>query len=86
MYNTFTTPSGSGITNLLELTTLFNHFQTLNACKTQEECIFYVLYSFKENLNARELQRCLKNNTFASLTGDKHNLSKGLKNIYPKIT
>lgn len=72
--------------NFLELTTLSNHFQILNACKTLEERIFYVLYSYKESLNARELQRCLKNNTFASLMGDKHNLSKGLKSIYPKIT
>ena len=68
----------------LELTTLSNHFQILNACKTIEEQIFYVLYSHKERLNARELQRCLKNNTFASLMGDKHNLSKGLKSIYPQ--
>lgn len=72
--------------NFLELTTLSNHFQILNACKTLEERIFYVLYSYRESLNARELQRCLKNNTFASLMGDKHNLSKGLKSIYPKIT
>jgi len=72
--------------NFLNLTTLTNHFEILNACKTMEERIFYVLYSHKEKLNARELQRCLKNNTFASLTGDKHNLSKGLKNIYPQIT
>lgn len=71
--------------NFLELTTLSNHFQIINACKTLEERIFYVLYSYKESLNARELQRCLKNNTFASLMGDKHNLSKGLKNIYPGI-
>ena len=71
--------------NFLELTTLSNHFQIINACKTTEERIFYVLYAYKESLNARELQRCLKNNTFASLMGDKHNLSKGLKNIYPKI-
>gem|GEM_PF-3119398 len=27
-----------------------------------------------------------KNNTYSSLMGDKHNLSKGLKNIYPQIT
>jgi predicted nuclease of restriction endonuclease-like (RecB) superfamily len=69
----------------LNLTTLSNHFQILNACKTTEERIFYVLYSHKEKLNARELQRCLKNNTFASLMGDKHNLSKGLKEIYPQV-
>jgi hypothetical protein len=35
-------------------------------------------------LNKRELQRCHKNHTFASLMGDKHNLSKGLKEIYPQ--
>ena len=69
----------------LNLTTLTNHFEILNACKTTEERIFYVLYSYKERLNKRELQRCLKNNTYASLMGDKHNLSKGLKNIYPQI-
>ena len=68
----------------LNLTTLTNHFEILNACKTVEERIFYVLYSHKERLNIKELQRCLKNNTFATLMGDKHNLSKGLKNIYPQ--
>ena len=68
----------------LNLTTLSNHFKILNVCKTVEERIFYVLYSHKEKLNARELQRCLKNQTFASLMGDKHNLSTGLKNIYPQ--
>ncbi|KAA6310357.1 Endonuclease NucS [termite gut metagenome] len=46
--------------------------------------LFYVLYSHKERLNINELRRCLKNHTFASLAGDKHNLSKGLKEIYPQ--
>ena len=72
--------------DFLNLTTLTNHFEIINACKTTEERIFYVLYSYKERLNKRELQRCLKNNTFASLMGEKHNLSIGLKNIYPQIT
>jgi predicted nuclease of restriction endonuclease-like (RecB) superfamily len=79
-------PLAAQFPNFLNLTTLTNHFEILNACKTTEERIFYVLYSHKERLNKRELQRCLKNNTFASLMGDKHNLSKGLKNIYPQIT
>ena len=70
--------------NFLNLTSLSNHFEIINACKTIEEQTFYVLYSHKERLNKRELQRCLKNNTFASLMGDKHNFSKGLKNIYPQ--
>jgi len=70
--------------NFLELTTLSNHFEILNACKTMEERVFYVLYSHKERLNKRELQRCLKNNTFASVMGDKHNFSKGFKHAYPQ--
>jgi predicted nuclease of restriction endonuclease-like (RecB) superfamily len=68
----------------LNLTTLSNHFEILNTCQTIEERIFYTLYSYKERLNNRELRRCLKNHTFASLTGDKHNLSKGLKEAYPQ--
>jgi predicted nuclease of restriction endonuclease-like (RecB) superfamily len=79
-------PMAAQLPNFLRLITLTNHFEILNVCKTIEERIFYVLYSHKERLNKRELQRCLKNNTFASLTGDKHNLSKGLKNIYPQAT
>ena len=59
---------------------------SINSTETTEERIFYILYAHKEKLNYRELQRCLKNNTFASLMGDKHNLSKGLKNIYPQAT
>ena len=70
--------------NFLNLTTLSNHFEILNVCKTIEERIFYVLYSHKERLNYKELQRCLKNNTFASLMGDKHNISKSLKKMYPQ--
>jgi len=70
--------------HFLNLTTLTNHFEILDSTKTIEERIFYVLYSHKERLNKRELQRCLKNNTFTSLMGDKNNLSKGLKNIYPQ--
>jgi len=77
-------PMVAQLPDFLNLTTLTNHFEIINACKTIEERIFYVLYSHKERLNKRELQRCLKNNTFASLMGDKHNLSKGLKNIYPQ--
>jgi hypothetical protein len=70
--------------NFLEITTLTNHYEILNACKTIEERIFYVLYAYKEKLNIKELKRCLKNNTFASLMGAKHNLSKGLKDMYPQ--
>jgi predicted nuclease of restriction endonuclease-like (RecB) superfamily len=72
--------------NFVNLTTLTNHFEILNAYQRIEERIFYVLYAYKEKLNKIELRRCLKTNVFASLMGDKHNLSKGLKEIYPQIT
>ncbi|MDR3327921.1 MAG: PDDEXK nuclease domain-containing protein [Prevotellaceae bacterium] len=70
----------------LNITTLTNHFEIINTCKTIEEKIFYVLYSYKERLNINDLRRCLKNHTFASLMGDRHNLSKGLKDMYPQAT
>ncbi|KAA6333007.1 Endonuclease NucS [termite gut metagenome] len=70
----------------LNLTSYTNHLEILNACNTLEERIFYILYSHKERLNINELRCCLKNHTFASLTGDKHNLSKGLKEIYPQAS
>jgi predicted nuclease of restriction endonuclease-like (RecB) superfamily len=70
--------------NFLNLISLSNHFEIINTCKTIEECIFYTLYAYKENLNYREMLRCLKNKTFNSLMGDKHNISKGLKEIYPQ--
>jgi len=70
--------------NFLNLTILTNHFVILDACKTIEERIFYILYAHKERLSLREMRRCLKNNTFSSLMGEKHYLSKGLKNTYPQ--
>jgi len=70
--------------NFLNLTTLTNHFEILNACKTMEERIFYVLYSHKERLNINELKRCIKNGAYTTVLGDKHNFSKGLKESYPQ--
>jgi predicted nuclease of restriction endonuclease-like (RecB) superfamily len=70
--------------NFLALTTLTNHYEIINGCKTIEERIFYVLYAYKERLNIKELKRCLKTNVFASLMGDKRNVSRGMKEIYPQ--
>jgi predicted nuclease of restriction endonuclease-like (RecB) superfamily len=81
----FVQPTAGLFPAFLNITTLTNHFEILNACKTIEEKIFYVLYAYKEGLNKREMLRCLKNHTFASLMGDKHNLSQGLKKLYPQV-
>lgn len=67
----------------LTLTTLTNHFEILNSCKTIEERIFYILYSHKERLKIKELQSCIKNGAYTTVLGDKHNFSKGLKTSYP---
>ena len=69
---------------VLFLTTFTNHVEIINHCKTNEERLFYILYSFTENLKIKELQRCIQNDTYSTLLGDKKNISKGLKEIYPK--
>lgn len=68
---------------VLFLTTFSNHVEIINRCQTNEERLFYILYSFKENLKYKELQRCIQTDTYSTLLGDKKNLSKGLKEIYP---
>ncbi|MCL2416518.1 MAG: PDDEXK nuclease domain-containing protein [Bacteroidales bacterium] len=70
--------------NFLNLTTLTNHFEILNACKTVEERVFYVLYSHKEQLSIKELKRCIKNDAYSSVLGEKQGFSKGLKDTYPQ--
>ncbi len=68
---------------ILELTTLTNHIEILCRCKSNEERIFYILYANKEHLVKRELQRCISNQTYTALLGNKGNMSKGLLEAYP---
>ena len=76
------TASGQ-IFNLLKMTSLSNHFEILCRCRSQEERLFYILYSYKEKLAYRELQRCISNQTYATLLGNKSNISKGMLEVYP---
>ena len=49
-----------------------------------QEALFYVVYSVRERLNYKQLQRCLAQNAYYSLLGgDKKNYSKKLKEFYP---
>ena len=64
---------------ILELTTLTNHIEILCRCKSNEERMFYILYANKEYLVKRELQRCISNQTFTALLGNKDNISKGFR-------
>lgn len=68
---------------VLTLTTFTNHTVILSRCRNNEERLFYILYAHKERLNAKELDRCLTNQTYSTLLGDKKNLSKGLLESYP---
>jgi predicted nuclease of restriction endonuclease-like (RecB) superfamily len=70
--------------SFLNLTSFTNHIEIINRCQTIEERVFYVLYAYRERLTIKELQRCLKTDVFAALSGDGHNLSKGLKELYPQ--
>lgn len=69
--------------DILFSTSYSNHIAILNQCKSAEERLFYIIYANKERLKVKELQRCISNNTYASLLGSKHNLSKGLLRTYP---
>ena len=68
--------------SFLNLTTLTNHTEILNRCKSMEEQVFYVIYSWKERLNKLELRRCIKTDTFSALAKKKI-LSKGMITVYP---
>ncbi len=68
---------------ILTLTTFSNHIEILNHCKEVERQIFYILYSYREHLKYKELQRCIHNGTYGSLMGDHKNVSAGLKSAYP---
>lgn len=68
---------------ILELTTLSNHTEILCRCKSYEERLFYILYAHKEHLSFKEMQRCISNQTYATLLSSKDNMSKGLLEAYP---
>lgn len=80
----FQTVSGK-MPNILTLTTFSNHLDIMNRCRGAEERIFYMLYCHKENLQNRELKRCLKNDTFGSLLGgSRKSMSKVMQDSYPE--
>lgn len=79
----FVQPIVGQMPKILELTTLTNHIEILCRCKSDEERLFYILYANKEHLVKRELQRCISNQTYTGLLGNKDNMSKGLLETYP---
>ena len=74
----FVQPLATQMPKILELTTFTNHIEILCRCKRYEQRLFYILYAHKEKLGKREMQRCIDNDTFSNLLGNKSNMSKGL--------
>lgn len=68
---------------ILTYTTLSNHIEILCRCHSYEERLFYILYAHKERLQYRELRRCISNQTYTALLGNKDYMSKGLLEVYP---
>ena len=79
----FVQPVAAQMPKILELTTFTNHIEILCRCKRYEQRLFYILYGHKEKLGKREMQRCIDNDTFSNLLGNKSNMSKGLLEQYP---
>lgn len=76
-------PVAAQMPKILELTTFTNHIEILCRCKRYEQRLFYILYAHKEKLGKREMQRCVDNDTYSNLLGNKSNMSKGLLEQYP---
>lgn len=60
-----------------------SHIVIMSNCRDMEAKVFYALYSYREHLTKRNLERAIHNDTMGSLLGDGHNLSAGLKKLYP---
>ncbi|KGN87842.1 PDDEXK nuclease domain-containing protein [Porphyromonas gulae] len=76
-------PLATQLPKILTYTTLTNLIEITCRCQSDEERLFYILYAHKEQLAKRELQRCISNQTYATLLGSKKNMSKGLLETYP---
>lgn len=76
-------PLATQLPKILTYTSLTNLIEITCRCQSDEERLFYILYAHKEQLAKRELQRCISNQTYATLLGNKKNMSKGLLETYP---
>ena len=68
---------------VLAVTSFTNHIEILNRCKSNEERVFYMLYSYRERLKLRELRRCIVNQTYSTLLDKENMLSPQLLRDYP---
>jgi predicted nuclease of restriction endonuclease-like (RecB) superfamily len=69
---------------ILAITSFTNHIEILNRCKSNEERVFYMLYSYHERLKSRELRRCIVSQTYSTLLDKDKMLSPQLLRDYPR--
>ena len=69
--------------SILAVTSFTNHIEILNRCKSNEERVFYMLYSYRERLKSRELRRCIVSQTYSTLLDKDKMLSPQLLRDYP---
>ncbi len=69
---------------VLCLTTFTNLVLIVSCCNDAQEQLFYIVYSYRERLKAKELEQSLAHDAYTSLLGgDKKNYSRKLKELYP---
>jgi predicted nuclease of restriction endonuclease-like (RecB) superfamily len=61
-----------------------NHQLIMSQCKSDEQRLFYILYSGHEQLEYKELQRALKTDAMSSILGSKDVQSEMMKHEYPQ--
>lgn len=72
------------IPSVLFFTGWSNHQLILNRCKTNEERLFYIIYSKKELLGYKQLERAIKTDAMASILRAKDIQSEALHTTYTK--
>ena len=80
----FQLATGKCLPRVLCLTTFTNLVLIASCCNDAQEQLFYIVYSYRERLKAKELEQSLAHDAYTSLLGgDKKNYSRKLKELYP---
>ena len=61
-----------------------NHQLIMSQCKSDEQRLFYILYSGHEQLEYKQLERALKTDAMSSILGSKNVQSEMMKQKYPQ--
>ena len=73
------------IPSVLNLVSFSHHLEIINKCRSDEERLFYILYSFREKLKLAELKQSIAHQTFETIaSSDKTRYSLGMQNAYPQ--